>query len=104
MRTSREGASDPNRNAQLEPINAKADELPAETICDALHAGTVGINPIIYAETSLAFADTDTLDRHLDTLMLARLPTPWEAAFLAGRAFLRHRRAGGARMSPLPDF
>ena len=73
-------------------------------ICDALHAGTVGINPIIYAETSIAFPDTETLDRHLDTLMLARLPLPYGAAFRAGRAFLRYRRAGGARTSPLPDF
>ena len=75
-----------------------------QAICDALQAGTVGINSIIYAETSLAFADTDTLDRHLDTLMLARLPLPYGAAFRAGRAFLRYRRAGGARTSPLPDF
>ena len=73
-------------------------------ICDALHAGTVGINPIIYAETSIAFPDTETLDRHLDTLMLARLPLPYGAAFRAGRAFLRYRRAGGVRTSPLPDF
>ena len=75
-----------------------------QAICDVLHAGAVGINPMIYAETSLAFADADTLDRHLDTLMLARLPLPYGAAFRAGRAFLRYRRAGGARTSPLPDF
>jgi predicted nucleic acid-binding protein len=29
---------------------------------------------------------------------------PYEAAFLAGKAFLRYRGAGGARRSPLPDF
>jgi len=29
---------------------------------------------------------------------------PWEAAFLAGKCFLRYRRAGGTRRSPLPDF
>ena len=75
-----------------------------QAICDALQAGTVGINPIIYAETSLAFADTETLDRHLDTLMLARLPLPYGAAFRAGRAYIRYRRAGGTRSSPLPDF
>ena len=73
-------------------------------IADALHAGVVGINPIVYAETSLAFADTDALDSRLDTLMLARLPLPYGAAFRAGRAFLQYRRAGGARSSPLPDF
>ena len=73
-------------------------------IRDALLAGTVGINPIVYAETSLGFADTGILDNHLDNLMLSRLPLPYGAAFRAGGAFLRYRRAGGLRTSPLPDF
>lgn len=73
-------------------------------IRDALESGSVAINPIVYAETSLVFADTGTLDRHLGALMLARLPLPYGAAFMAGRAFLRYRRAGGVRVSPLPDF
>ena len=73
-------------------------------IRDALVAGTVGINPIVYAETSLGFSDTRVLDDHLESLMLARLPLPYGAAFRAGRAFLRYRRAGGARTAPLPDF
>lgn len=71
---------------------------------DALVAGGVGINPIIYAETSLAFADAGLLDRSLDALMVERLSLPYGAAFLAGRAFLRYRRAGGVRTSALPDF
>lgn len=71
---------------------------------DALVTGPVGVNPIIYAETSLAFADVNALDRYLDDLMLVRLQLPYGAAFRAGRAFLRYRRAGGARSSPLPDF
>jgi predicted nucleic acid-binding protein len=29
---------------------------------------------------------------------------PYEAAFLAGKAFLQYRRSGGTRRSPLPDF
>jgi len=29
---------------------------------------------------------------------------PYEAAFLAGKAFLQYRRSGGSRQSPLPDF
>ena len=33
-----------------------------------------------------------------------RLELPWEAGFLAGKAFLKYRRARGARTSPLPDF
>ena len=71
---------------------------------DALTAGGAAVNPIIYAETSLAFAAAALLDRSLDALLLARLPLPYGAAFLAGRAFLRYRRAGGVRASPLPDF
>lgn len=34
----------------------------------------------------------------------ARLSIPWEAAFLAGKAFARYKRQGGTRRSPLPDF
>ena len=75
-----------------------------KTIRDALLMGIVGINPIIYAEISLEFADTGVLDNQLDNLLLTRLALPYGAAFRAGRAFLRYRRAGGARSSPLPDF
>ena len=73
-------------------------------IRDALLIGPVGINPIVYAETSLAFANAETLDGHLDALMLERLQLPYEAAFRAARAYRRYRRAGGARSAPLPDF
>ena len=33
-----------------------------------------------------------------------RLPLPFEAAFLAGQCFVKYRRRGGDRRSPLPDF
>ena len=33
-----------------------------------------------------------------------RLPIPLEAAFLAGKAFLRYRRRKGAKITPLPAF
>ena len=71
---------------------------------NALVIGTVAVNPIIYAETSLAFADANSLDRHLNDLLIVRQQLPYGAAFRAGRAFLRYRRAGGTRSSPLPDF
>lgn len=38
------------------------------------------------------------------TRVFLRLPLPWEAAFLAGKGFVRYRRRGGGRSSPLPDF
>ena len=70
----------------------------------AIRDAAAGVNPIIYAEASLGFSDSGVLDRHLDALMLVRSRFPYEAAFPAGRAFLRYRRAGGTRASPLPDF
>ena len=73
-------------------------------IRDALLLGPVGINPIVYAETSLAFSDAETLDVQLDALLLARLQLPYAAAFGAARAYRRYRRAVGARSAPLPDF
>lgn len=71
---------------------------------DALVDDTVAINPIIYAEASIGFPESRVLDRHLDDLTVQRLPLPYAAAFPAGRAFLRYRRAGGQRSAPLPDF
>jgi predicted nucleic acid-binding protein len=32
------------------------------------------------------------------------VPLPFEAAFLAGQCFVKYRRRGGERRSPLPDF
>lgn len=42
-------------------------------------------------------ARADSLDRHLNDLMISRQQLPYDAAFRAGRALLRYRRAGGAR-------
>ena len=71
---------------------------------EALVAGPLGINPIIYAEASLAFDVAETLDHQLEALMLDRLQLPYSAAFGAARAYRRYRSAGGVRSAPLPDF
>ena len=75
-----------------------------QALRDALAIGAVGINPVIYAEISVRFGDHASLDAGLNELTLERLQLPYEAAFVAGRAFRRYRRAGGVRSSPLPDF
>ncbi|MDN5923563.1 MAG: type II toxin-antitoxin system VapC family toxin [Xanthomonadales bacterium] len=62
------------------------------------------INATIYAEVSMGFDRIEDLDAALPVSDFTRLSLPWEAAFLAGKAFLRYRRAGGVRRSPLPDF
>lgn len=62
------------------------------------------INPIVYAEVSVGFERIEELDDALPVDAFTRLELPWEAGFLAGKAFLKYRRAKGARTSPLPDF
>jgi predicted nucleic acid-binding protein len=67
-------------------------------------AGELVINPIIYADVSPQFDTLEELDEVLAAEYFRRANLPWEAGFLAGRVFLKYRRAGGARRSPLPDF
>ena len=62
------------------------------------------ITPIIYSELSAHFDSVEELDDALPSNWIRREPVPWEAAFLAGRCFLKYRRQGGTRRSPLPDF
>jgi len=62
------------------------------------------INPIVYAEVSVGFARIEELDDVLPPDVFTRLELPWEAGFLAGKAFVRCRRAQGSRTSRLPDF
>ncbi len=62
------------------------------------------INPVIYAEVSIRYSRIEDLDAALPKAMFDREPLPYEAAFLAGKAFVAYRRRGGTKMSPLPDF
>lgn len=66
--------------------------------------GELVINPIIYAEVSPQFDSIEDLDESLPPEYFRRAALPWESGFLAGRAFIAYRRAGGVRRSPLPDF
>lgn len=62
------------------------------------------INPIIYAEVSVRFKRVEELEAALPGEFIERCPIPYEAAFLAGKCFLKYRRRGGTRRSTLPDF
>ena len=65
---------------------------------------TLVINPIIYSEVSVGFDRIEDLDLALPPDFFRRDPLPWEAGFLAGKCFVKYRRSGGKRCSPLPDF
>ena len=62
------------------------------------------INPIIYAEVSIGFDRIEDLDAALPERTVERRPIPLEAAFLAGKCFLKYRERGGEKRSTLPDF
>ena len=62
------------------------------------------INPIIYAEVSVGFERIEELDAALPAEAFTRLELPWEAGFLAGKAFLQYRRAKGERTSRKTDL
>lgn len=62
------------------------------------------INEVIYAEVSSRYLRIEDLDRVLPVDYYQRERMPWPAAFFAGRAFVKYRRRGGLRRSPLPDF
>jgi predicted nucleic acid-binding protein len=62
------------------------------------------VNAVVYAEISVRFTRIEDLEAALPRGVIEREPIPYEAAFLAGKAFLIYRRRGGTRRSPLPDF
>jgi predicted nucleic acid-binding protein len=62
------------------------------------------INPVIYCEVSVQYSSIEALAEALPTTAFEREPLPFEAAFLAGKAYLAYRRRGGTKQSLLPDF
>ena len=76
----------------------------SDTLAGCAETGTLVINPIIYAEISVGFARIEEVEDALADGYFERAALPWEAAFLAGKCFVRYRRRGGHKRSPLPDF
>ena len=79
-------------------------EWSAAAIARQADQGALVINAVIYAEVSVRFERIEELEAVLTPDVFECRPIPREAAFLAGKCFLRYRRRGGARTLPLPDF
>jgi predicted nucleic acid-binding protein len=75
-----------------------------EVLIEALEDGAVFVNQIVFAEVSPGFPTAEECEWALEVQGIERVPLPWPAAFLAGRAFVSYRRRGGRKHSPLPDF
>lgn len=65
---------------------------------------TLCINPVIYAELSIAFDKIEGLETVLKESEFRLEPIPREALFLAGKVFAKYRKQKGARTGVLPDF
>jgi predicted nucleic acid-binding protein len=76
----------------------------ADALARAAETMRLVINPIIYAEVSIRYSRIEDLNDALPLTFVEREPLPYEAAFLAGKAFLIYRKHSGVRRSPLPDF
>jgi predicted nucleic acid-binding protein len=84
--------------------DAKWMAWSSAALAAAADASRLVINPIVFAEVSVRFSKIEELDAKLPPDTFVREPLPFDAAFLAGKAFLRYRRRGGERAAPLPDF
>jgi len=76
----------------------------SKTLCRYADDHILVINPIIYAEISVRFDNIEDLKDALPFEFFSRRQLPWEAAFLAGKCFLRYIKMDGKKRSPLPDF
>lgn len=76
----------------------------AGALADAADRGGIILNSVIYAEVSIGFDRIEELESVLPVDVFTCKPIPREAAFLAGKCFLKYRRRGGSKTAPLPDF
>jgi predicted nucleic acid-binding protein len=73
-------------------------------LAEASDLGRLVINQIVYAEVSTSFDKIEDLDDAVSADDFDRESLPYDAGFLAGKAFLAYRKRGGERRTPLPDF
>jgi hypothetical protein len=66
--------------------------------------GPVVINDVIYAEISTRYPSVDVVDSVIRDAGVDLVPIPRSALFLASKAYLRYRSAGGVRTGVLSDF
>jgi predicted nucleic acid-binding protein len=75
-----------------------------EQLEQAASSGPLVINDVIYAEISTRYVTVEGVDAMLGNLDIELATIPRAALFLAGKAYLRYRSAGGLRTGVLADF
>ena len=79
-------------NVILDVLTEDPDWLDwsASALARQADAGSLVVNPVIYAEVAARFERIEDLEEALPVEYYRRDPLPWEAAFLAGRCFVRY--------------
>jgi len=95
---------DSNVILDLVTNDPKWSDWSGEVLAQAADESVLAITPIIFGEVSIRFETIEELENLLPPNEVERLELPYEAAFLAGKAFLAYRRRGGKRTAPLADF
>jgi predicted nucleic acid-binding protein len=85
-------------------VGSSWETWSAQRLLAARSQGAVVINAIIFAEMAAGFDTEPQLEAALGPTRFVREDLPFEAGWLAGRAFVQYRRQGGEKRSPLPDF
>jgi len=95
---------DSNVLLDIATVDATWFDWSSRALEEAANDSALAINALIYAEVSIGYTRIEELEQAIPVGIFRREPLPFEAAFLAGKAFLHYRRRGGTRSSPLPDF
>jgi len=62
------------------------------------------INPIVYAEVSVAYPSIEQYQEYINKLDFDMVELPKESLFLAGKAFVQYKKRKGNKLNVLPDF
>jgi len=66
--------------------------------------GPLLINDVVYAELSVRYDRIEHLESFLSQADVIVVPIPKAALFLAGKVFIKYRKAGGGKTGVMPDF
>jgi predicted nucleic acid-binding protein len=93
-------------NIWLDVINADPVwyEWSADQLDRVAHQGKAAINVVIFAELSVRYQRIEDFENAIATFSIVRLSLPFEAGFLAAKAFQQYRKQAGSRAGTLPDF
>jgi len=79
-------------------------EWSSNALQDIVAKDVAVLNAVVYSEISVRFSEKSDLDALLPSDAFEYAAIPREAAYLAGKCYLRYRNRGGKRLTTLPDF